>query len=300
MTTQKTDRVLLEVSPNLIFPDPDQPRKDINPDTLNDLADSIKAMGIEQPINVRVHPDKPDHYMIISGERRWRASQIAGLITVPIIVRTGIDAADLKRRQLAENYHRDNFNPVEEAEFLNRWVNSLLAQNIESPQTIIANELGIALSTLSKKLAVLKYSADIRAVVRDGLLRDKDALSVLNSLKEADRKIVIEKVKTGEFDFKEFKKNTRRTLKELRAENANKEESTNAEQNPSSDKAKDKPNTKPKVLTRWNLSRESIISIINQTEFIVLLQDYELESVSDETLLELFEKFKVWLNEKKD
>jgi hypothetical protein len=131
-------------------------------------------------------------------------------------------------------------------------------------------------------------------------MRDKDALSVLNNLKESDRKIVIEKVKTGDFDFKEFKKNTRKTLKELRAESAKKEESTNAEENSSSDKTKDKPSTKPKVLTRWNLSRESIISLISQTEFIVLLQDCELENVSDETLLDLFEKFKSWLNEKKD
>ncbi len=117
-----------------------------------------------------------------------------------------MESEDLKRRQLAENYHRDNFNPVEEAEFLNRWINSLYGQNIEAPHTIIAQELGISPSTLSKKLAVLKYSAEVRAIVRDGLLRDKDALSILEKLNSNDRNLVIEKVRLGDFNFKEFKK----------------------------------------------------------------------------------------------
>ena len=249
-------------------------------------------MGVEQPINVRTHPTNPDFYMIISGERRWRASKLAGLTVIPAILREEMESADLKRRQLAENYHRDNFNPVEEAEFLNRWINSLYGQNIEAPHTIIAQELGISPSTLSKKLAVLKYSAEVRAIVRDGLLRDKDALSILEKLNSNDRNLVIEKVKLGDFNFKEFKKNTRKTIKELKSQQpSNTEKSAKDDEKPLANKKQ--------ILTRWSLSRDEIISLMLNSEYLVMLQEHDLDTASNETVLELFEKFKEWLNEQK-
>ena len=292
MTTQQLDRQYLEIPISGITPDPDQPRKDINQETLLELAESIKAMGVEQPINVRVHPTNPEFYMIISGERRWRASKLAGLTVIPAILREEMESADLKRRQLAENYHRDNFNPVEEAEFLNRWVNTLHGQNVDSPHTVISQELGISPSTLSKKLAVLKYSAEVRAIVRDGLLRDKDALSILEKLKPDERNLVIKQVKSGEFNFKEFKKNTRKTIKELKSQQTSSQEDTPTE--------KEKPTqSKKAVLTRWSLSREDIITLMLNSEYLVMLQEYDLDTTSNETLLELFEKFKEWLNDQK-
>lgn len=292
MTTQQFDRQYLEIPISAITPDPDQPRKDINKETLLELSESIKAMGVEQPINVRTHPTNPDFYMIISGERRWRASKLAGLTVIPAILREEMESADLKRRQLAENYHRDNFNPVEEAEFLNRWINSLYGQNIEAPHTIIAQELGISPSTLSKKLAVLKYSAEVRAIVRDGLLRDKDALSILEKLNSNDRNLVIEKVKLGDFNFKEFKKNTRKTIKELKSQQpSNTEKSAKDDEKPLANKKE--------ILTRWSLSRDEIISLMMNSEYLVMLQEHDLDTASNETVLELFEKFKEWLNEQK-
>ncbi len=292
MTTQQFDRQYLEIPISAITPDPDQPRKDINKETLLELSESIKAMGVEQPINVRTHPTNPDFYMIISGERRWRASKLAGLTVIPAILREEMESADLKRRQLAENYHRDNFNPVEEAEFLNRWINSLYGQNIEAPHTIIAQELGISPSTLSKKLAVLKYSAEVRAIVRDGLLRDKDALSILEKLNSNDRNLVIEKVKLGDFNFKEFKKNTRKTIKELKSQQpSNTEKSAKDDEKPLANKKQ--------ILTRWSLSRDEIISLMLNSEYLVMLQEHDLDTASNETVLELFEKFKEWLNEQK-
>ncbi len=292
MTTQQFDRQYLEIPISAITPDPDQPRKDINKETLLELSESIKAMGVEQPINVRTHPTNPDFYMIISGERRWRASKLAGLTVIPAILREEMESADLKRRQLAENYHRDNFNPVEEAEFLNRWINSLYGQNIEAPHTIIAQELGISPSTLSKKLAVLKYSAEVRAIVRDGLLRDKDALSILEKLNTNDRNLVIEKVKLGDFNFKEFKKNTRKTIKELKSQQpSNTEKSAKDDEKPLANKKQ--------ILTRWSLSRDDIISLMLNSEYLVMLQEHDLDTASNETVLELFEKFKEWLNEQK-
>jgi ParB family chromosome partitioning protein len=298
MTTKPLDRKYLEIPLASIVPDPEQPRKDINPETLDELAASIQAMGVEQPINVRIHPNNPDMYMIISGERRWRAAKQAGLIAIPAMLREEMEAADLKRRQLAENYHRDNFNPVEEAEFLNRWVNTLLGQNVESPQAVIAKELGISQVSVSKKLAVIKYSAEVRAIVRDGLLRDKDALSVLNKLKPDDRNLVIKQVRAGDFDFKEFKKNERKILKELRLKDP---KPSDKKENPTSLTPAKTPakKTKSPILTRWSLSRQGIVSLMQNSEYMVLLQEHDLETISDETLLEIFEKFKLWLEEQK-
>ena len=298
MTTKPLDRKYLEIPLASIVPDPEQPRKDINPETLDELAASIQAMGVEQPINVRIHPNNPDMYMIISGERRWRAAKQAGLIAIPAMLREEMEAADLKRRQLAENYHRDNFNPVEEAEFLNRWVNTLLGQNVESPQAVIAKELGISQVSVSKKLAVIKYSAEVRAIVRDGLLRDKDALSVLNKLKPDDRNLVIKQVRAGDFDFKEFKKNERKILKELRLKDP---KPSDKKENPTSLTPAKTPakKTESPILTRWSLSRQGIVSLMQNSEYMVLLQEHDLETISDETLLEIFEKFKLWLEEQK-
>lgn len=291
MQSQKQDRQYLEIPINSITPDPEQPRKDINEETLLELAESIKAMGVEQPINVRVHPNNPEFYMIISGERRWRASKLAGLTVIPAILREEMEAVDLKRRQLAENYHRDDFNRVEEAEFLQRWVHLLLSQDVESPQAVIAKELGISESLLSRKLAVLKYAEEVRAVVRDGLVRDKDALATLNRLKQEDRARVIAKVKKGEFNFKEFKKNERKILKELRVEEAKPVKKT---EEADIEEAKEKATKK--IITRWGLSRKAIISLMHNSEYVVMIQEHDLDNVSDETLLDLFNKFKEWID----
>ena len=92
--------------------------------------------------------------------------------------------------------------------------------------------------------------------------------------------------------FKEFKKNTRKTIKELKSQQTSSKEDTPPE--------KEKPTqSKKAVLTRWSLSREEIITLMLNSEYLVMLQEYDLDTTSNETLLELFEKFKEWLNDQK-
>ena len=114
-TTVTTGEVaILSVRPN-----PEQPRTVFEPEALNELAASIKAQGLIQPLVVR--PLKPDEivgdakYELIAGERRWRASQLAGLTTVPIVVKSVYDARDILLLSLVENLQRDDLNPIEEA-----------------------------------------------------------------------------------------------------------------------------------------------------------------------------------------
>ena len=94
-----------------------QPRKDIEPESLQELADSIKAQGVMQPIVVRPISDRK--YEIIAGERRWRATQLAGLDEIPAVIRDVSDEAAMAMA-LIENIQREDLNPIEEAVALQR------------------------------------------------------------------------------------------------------------------------------------------------------------------------------------
>ena len=99
-----------EISVSLIVPNPNQPRRDFSDKSLDELADSIKELGIVQPITLRNMGD--GSYQIIAGERRWRAAQRAGLKTVPAYIRTADDEKTMQMA-LVENIQREDLNPIE-------------------------------------------------------------------------------------------------------------------------------------------------------------------------------------------
>jgi ParB family chromosome partitioning protein len=109
---KKDSKTTLKISS--IEPRSDQPRKDFNDESIQELADSIAIHGVLQPIIVRENPDFPSSYEIIAGERRWRAAKMAGLSDIPVVL---VDGDDLMMAQisLVENIQRENLNPVEEA-----------------------------------------------------------------------------------------------------------------------------------------------------------------------------------------
>ncbi|MDO5528241.1 MAG: ParB/RepB/Spo0J family partition protein, partial [Paracoccus sp. (in: a-proteobacteria)] len=97
-----------------ISPNPDQPRRSFNPDALRELADSLRARGVIQPLIVREHPDDPGLYQIVAGERRWRAAQLAQLHDLPVIVREFSDV-EMMEVAIIENIQRADLNAIEEA-----------------------------------------------------------------------------------------------------------------------------------------------------------------------------------------
>ena len=111
-----------------------QPRKDIDPARLQELADSISAQGVVQPVVVRSMGDS--QYEIIAGERRWRAAQLAGLHDLPVVVREVTDQAALAIA-LIENIQREDLNPLEEAEALKR-----LLEEFEMTHQQVADAVG--------------------------------------------------------------------------------------------------------------------------------------------------------------
>lgn len=134
-----------------------QPRKDIDPEKLQELADSIKAQGIIQPIIVRkVGHDK---YEIVAGERRWRAAQLAGLQDVPVIIRE-LDDRTVMAQTLIENIQREDLNPLEEAEALRR-----LLDEFEMTHQQVAEAVGKSRVTVTNLLRLMDLHGDVKSLL---------------------------------------------------------------------------------------------------------------------------------------
>lgn len=149
-----------------------QPRRDMDPDSLEDLASSIRAQGIMQPIVVRPLEGK-DQFEIIAGERRWRAAQIAELDQVPVIVRDVSDDAAVAMA-LIENIQRENLNPVEEAFALQR-----LQQEFELTQQQVADAVGKSRSAVTNLLRLLALPDDVKKMLEYGDLEMGHARALL-------------------------------------------------------------------------------------------------------------------------
>ncbi len=131
-----------------------QPRRDFDPDSLRELADSIAAQGVIQPIVVR--PVGDGHYEIIAGERRWRASQQAGLTEIPVVVRE-VDEQSAVAIGLIENIQRADLNPLEEAAALNR-----LLHEFGLTHQQVAEAVGKSRTTVTNLLRLLELNEDVK------------------------------------------------------------------------------------------------------------------------------------------
>lgn len=148
-----------------------QPRRDMDPQTLEELAQSIKAQGVMQPIVVR--PIGRGRYEIIAGERRWRASQIAGLERIPAIVREVPDEAAIAMA-LIENIQREDLNPIEEAIALQR-----LQQEFELTQQEVADAVGKSRASVANLLRLINLPDEIKTLIAHGDLEMGHARALL-------------------------------------------------------------------------------------------------------------------------
>jgi ParB family chromosome partitioning protein len=138
-----------------------QPRSALDPQALEELARSIRAQGVVQPIVVRPAQDGV-HYEIIAGERRWRAAQSAGLSEIPVVVREVPDRAALAIA-LIENVQRENLNPIEEAQALRR-----LIEEFGMTHEAAADAVGRSRAAVSNLLRLLELNAEVRALLERG------------------------------------------------------------------------------------------------------------------------------------
>jgi ParB family chromosome partitioning protein len=169
---------LKEIPIEFLQPGQYQPRKDMHPEALEDLAASIKVQGIMQPIVVR--PIANGRYEIIAGERRWRASQIAGLASIPALIKDVPDDAAIAMA-LIENIQREDLNPMEEAEALYR-----LQQEFDLSHQEVADAVGKSRATISNLLRLMSLGKATRKLLENGDIEMGHARAML-SLSEAEQ-----------------------------------------------------------------------------------------------------------------
>ncbi len=150
-----------------------QPRRSFDEDALQDLADSIRAQGVMQPLVVRPLPEEPNAYELIAGERRWRASQMAGLGEVPCLVREVTDQAALAMA-LIENIQREDLSPVEEALALQR-----LQQEFSLTHEEISEVVGKSRATVTNLLRLLNLQPGARDLLDQGRIEMGHARALL-------------------------------------------------------------------------------------------------------------------------
>ncbi|WP_036220017.1 ParB/RepB/Spo0J family partition protein [Marinobacter sp. ES-1] len=154
------DGELREIPVDLIQRGRYQPRRDMDPAALQELADSIRQQGVMQPVVVR--PVSESRYELIAGERRWRATQIAGLDSIPAIIRDVPDEAAIAMA-LIENIQRENLNPIEEAFALQR-----LQEEFGLTQAQVAEAVGKSRTTITNLLRLLGLAEDVRTMLEHG------------------------------------------------------------------------------------------------------------------------------------
>jgi ParB family chromosome partitioning protein len=162
---------LREIPVDLIRRGKYQPRRDMDTDTLQELADSIKVQGVLQPIVIRSVGE--GKFEIIAGERRWRATQLAGLDRIPALIRDVPDEAAIAI-SLIENIQRENLNPIEEAMALQR-----LQKEFELTQQEVADAVGKSRTTVTNLMRLMALQDDVRTLLEHGDLEMGHARALL-------------------------------------------------------------------------------------------------------------------------
>lgn len=161
-----------EIALDLIKANPDQPRTNFDENSLNELAASIRELGIIQPISLR--KTGPDSYQIIAGERRYRAAKIAGLATVPAYIRTANDS-ELTEMALIENIQREDLNAIEIALTFKK-----LLDTYSLTQERLSERVGKKRATITNFLRLLKLPAEVQLGLRDKLVDMGHARALLS------------------------------------------------------------------------------------------------------------------------
>lgn len=151
-----------EIEVAKIIPNPTQPRTAFDEEALTELADSIRTLGVIQPITVKRNTD--DEYVIISGERRWRASKLAGLKSIPAYIRE-VDDANLHAMALVENIQRQDLNAIEIALGLQR-----LIDECGLTQDSLAEKVGKKRSTVANYMRLLKLPVEVQLALKEGII----------------------------------------------------------------------------------------------------------------------------------
>lgn len=171
-SARKANQGVMQVPIEQIQPNPQQPRSNLEPEALNELADSIREHGIIQPIIVSAGADV-DQFILVAGERRWRAAQIAGLTMVPVIERKVTEQGQLELA-LIENVQRADLSPLETAEAYQQ-----LAANFNLTHEQIAERVGKSRTSVTNTMRLLNLPEPLRMALADAKISEGHARALL-------------------------------------------------------------------------------------------------------------------------
>jgi len=200
---EKEDGILKVLPVDVIQRGRYQPRVDMHPESLEELADSIRVQGVVQPIVVR--PISADKYEIIAGERRWRAAQMAGLQDIPTVIRDVSDRATIAMA-LIENIQREDLNPMEEAHALKR-----LIDEFEMTQQQAAEAVGRSRTGVTNLLRLLELTETVKQMVIQGELEMGHARALL-ALKDGSQLEAAKRVASRGMSVRETERLVRKLL----------------------------------------------------------------------------------------
>ena len=195
--TEKKDdgEKVLYIPLSSITPNPNQPRKSFDEDALNELAESIRSQGVIQPIIIEEYA--PSKYSIIAGERRFRAAQIAGLKSIPSIIKS---FGEIQRMEvsLIENVQRENLNPIEEA-----FAYQYLIQKSGYTQEEVANKVGKSRSAVTNSIRLLNLPDIVKDDLISGMMTSGHARAILSLVNPADQILLRNKIIEGDLSVRE-------------------------------------------------------------------------------------------------
>lgn len=180
-----------------VEPNPDQPRKSFAEDELEELADSIKKIGIFQPILVQ---DKGDHYMIVAGERRWRAALKAGLKEVPVIIKNYTEE-EIVIISLLENIQRVDLNPIEEAQTYKK-----LIDTYKYKQDEVAEKVSKSRTAVTNSMRLLKLADEVQQLLIENLISSGHARALLAVDDKATQYELAQRVMDEKLSVREIEK----------------------------------------------------------------------------------------------
>lgn len=212
ISTVVTDKINEAILVNIakVEPNREQPRKKFDEDALLELAESIKQFGILQPLLVQA---KEDYYEIIAGERRWRASKIAGLKEVPVIIK---DLTEQEKMEISliENIQRENLNPIEEAQAYKK-----LITEFQLKQDEVAERVSKSRTAVTNIMRLLKLNENVQQMVMDEMITTGHARALLSIEDEEQQYLIAMRI----FDEKLSVRDTEKLVKSLQSEKKGKE-----------------------------------------------------------------------------
>ena len=187
----------LMVKLSKVEPNREQPRKNFDEDSLQELAESLKQFGMLQPILVQ---NRGDYYEIIAGERRWRAAKIAGLKEVPVIVRELTDQ-ELVEISLIENIQREDLNPIEEAQAYKR-----LLTEFHLKQDEVAERVSKSRTAVTNSMRLLKLCDEVQKMVVDDMISTGHARALISIEDPEEQYLIAQKIFDEKLSVREVEK----------------------------------------------------------------------------------------------